>query len=305
MAACDQCLADQWRLPVIGPLSAGLFGGVRRRNISTPINNSYALIFDEEFNGSSFDNSKWAVLNGQTLNNVTVSSANATVANSVASIALTGNTSSQTGAFITTNGQVSFSASNGPVYIEGRCKMPQTPGEGLWPAFWLNDAGTFPEIDIFEWLGVHASSQFQTYHNPNDSAAPPTGTDGYGFDQQSSPGLGDLSAAYHVYGLLWTTSAITWYIDGIQTYQVVNGATLSGPWSSTAATVNITGGPQMINLQIGANGFGGQGNTIDANTVLPAVFKIDYVHVYQQGGTAVAPQVGYGGPGDAVGSGNN
>ncbi len=273
-------------------------------SVYTPVDSTYSLVFDEEFNGTSFDSSKWSVLDSQTLNNVVVKTANAAVANGVCSLTLAGNTSSQTGAFITTNGHASFSASGGAVYIEARCKMPTSPAEGLWPAFWMNNNGNFPEIDVFEWLGVHNASQFQTYHNPNDGSAPPTGTTGYGFDQQSSPGIGDLSQAYHVYGVLWTTSAITWFIDGVQTYQLTNGQSISGYWSGGAATVNITGGPQMINLQIGANGFGGQNNTIDSSTVLPAVFKIDYVHVYQVGGTAVTPQTGYGGPGDTVGSGN-
>jgi hypothetical protein len=46
------------------------------------------------------------------------------------------------------------------------------------------------------------------------------------------------------------------------------------------------------------------GEVPDSYTRFPSRLVVDYVHVYQQGGTPMTPASGYGGPGDALGSGN-
>ena len=53
---------------------------------------------------------------------------------------------------------------------------------------------------------------------------------------------------------------------------------------------------------------GGASGMPDSTTMLPANFYVDYVHVYQRSGgpnASVTPQANYGGPGDALGSGNS
>ncbi len=95
---------------------------------------------------------------------------------------------------------------------------------------------------------------------------------------------------WHIYGVLWTPTAITYYYDGVQVGQV------------TSSTTTISSYPMSIILN----------QAIDASSVggpqrYPSDMMIDYVHAYSNdsGATAVTPQTNYAGPGDdatAVGS---
>jgi Glycosyl hydrolases family 16 len=102
-------------------------------------------------------------------------------------------------------------------YFEARMKwQPQT---GAWPAFWLipveaaldRSVGETGEIDIFEGQGSEPLTFFGTIHrwlgtremessSPHNHFALPANTD---------------FAVYHTYGLLWTSSRMTWYFDGV------------------------------------------------------------------------------------------
>jgi len=53
-------------------------------------------------------------------------------------------------------------------YAEIRAKVPD--GDGLWPAFWLLNAyyvGTLPEIDIMEIVGENPQTAYHTFHRSN------------------------------------------------------------------------------------------------------------------------------------------
>jgi hypothetical protein len=90
-----------------------------------------------------------------------------------------------------------------------------------------------------------------------------------------------------VWSTWWTASAITFYLDGAQFYQ------------TTASTNQAV---TMWYTLLSATVAGTAGNNPNSNTVLPAYYFVDYVHVYATTGTSIAPQANYGGPGDAVGS---
>ena len=92
--------------------------------------------------------------------------------------------------------------------FEARIKVPYE--QGIWPAFWMEGANynsvglpAAGEIDIIEINGHDGSHLADGFaHAPhlvyNAHSNLPT----------------PLSAGYHVYGVEWTRSGITWMIDG-------------------------------------------------------------------------------------------
>jgi len=165
-----------------------------------------------------------------------------------------------TSARLKTLGKFSFTYGK----VEARMKMPL--GQGYWPAFWLLGEN-FPtagwpvcgEIDIMEHISnsdqVHA-----TAHWDND-----------GHRGQGNTKYCDVTK-YHVYTVEWSEYAITWYIDGVQYYQLIIYKGRDG----TEEFHN----PFFIILNMAVGG-GWPGNP-DESTVFPDTTFIDWVRVYQQ-----------------------
>ncbi|MFJ4667048.1 glycoside hydrolase family 16 protein [Kitasatospora purpeofusca] len=87
---------------------------------------------------------------------------------------------------------------------------------GMFPAFWLLPAGTrggLPELDIAEFINT------DQYADLNLHAQAPDGTN---IDAHYSHGPVDFSSGYHVFGLDWEPDAVTWYVDGVQVFQVTD-----------------------------------------------------------------------------------
>jgi hypothetical protein len=252
-------------------------------SVYTPItgDSSYKLTFDEEFNGTAIDKSKWQVTfdgnpdhtyptygNAQFWN-----STNLKVAYGMADLAVTKCATGYCTAAVTSTHLQTYG------YFEARVKMPPN-AKGIGAGFWMDAQGwQFPEIDISEWLGVTPTSDYTTWHY----AYPSDGTNTTGISKKVS--LGDPTL-WHVVGVLWNPGTITWYYDGVQVFQTstnVNSTNAIAQWMLLTATVG-----------------GFNGNTVDSTTVFPAHMYVDYVHAYSNSPTAIAvpPQAGYGGPGD-------
>ncbi|NBV90094.1 MAG: glycosyl hydrolase family protein, partial [Actinobacteria bacterium] len=116
---------------------------------------------------------------------------------------------------ITSYGKVNFTYG----YLEARIKNPS--GGGSWPAFWMlgQDIATRPwplcgEIDIMEGEGNAPYTNWGTAHWANTNQ----------WDHIQGPGQNTttlpvkLSDDYHTYGILWTATSLTWYIDGVARY---------------------------------------------------------------------------------------
>jgi hypothetical protein len=162
---------------------------------------TWTLVFDDEFNGTSLDTSKWGALNGDHMNNVTTYASNVAVSGGNLILTLA---SSSSGAAVCSGPDCG--AGSGayllPVgsYAEARILFP---GNGStiynWPAWWASgpswpDAG---ENDIAEGLGTLTVN----YHSP-------TGAHNHG----TIPGV--WSNAFHVYGLYRKASSSDVYYDG-------------------------------------------------------------------------------------------
>jgi beta-glucanase (GH16 family) len=153
--------------------------------------------------------------------------------------------------------------------IEARISMPSF--QGVWPAFWmLGDNITsvgWPacgEIDIMEHVntgGQVVGTMHWRDHNNNYA--------NYGGSTNTT------ITSFHTYTIEWNSSEIKWFVDGVQ-YHVAN--ILNGINGTSEFHNNFF---IILNMAIGGNW---PGFTID-NSAFPATMRIDWVRVYQSGGT--------------------
>lgn len=246
-------------------------GSVSSQSAVVPLSTppaGFALSFDDEFSGTTLDTSKWIAAWpwGNGLNNTYPNDeavpGNITVSNGSGHFALTqGGTPSgapYASAVASTSGK--FSQQTG--YWESRLKLPAN-SHGIWPAFWLvaTDGTWPPEIDIMEWLGNTPNENDMTVH--------------WGSNNQTAEGIyrgADLSADFHIYGFLWTSSDLTFYMDGVKQFSTTQG---------------IPTKPLQIIMNNSTGGW--NNNVVDGSTVFPAVMEVDYVRVFTSNGTVVIP----------------
>ena len=234
------------------------------------------MIFDEEFNGTKLNLSKWyrcyyyadekqGCSFGPPLEKEWYQIANVTISGGY--LQLTAKKQQVVPKYPYTSGVISTGGSpTSPPsfafqygYMEMRAKFP--PGAGMWPAFWLipADRSWPPEIDAMEWQGGTPKIDYATFH----------WTDSNGKHQSDGTAYNtgiDLSAGYHTYGLDWQANYITWYLDGVPIKTFVNAAVI--PQKPMYIIVNLA--------------VGGWISFPNKHTPFPAVMSVDYVRVWNQ-----------------------
>jgi hypothetical protein len=158
-----------------------------------------------------------------------------------------------------------------------RAKLPYS--QAMWPAFWMLGANsksfdlyggdvTWPgcgEADIMEMIGglADGSGDYTTHgplHYLNAAGRNPAPS----FALRTPARLAD---AFHVYELVWTPHSFTWKLDGL-----AFGTKLIDPDMEEFAKPMFI----LLNLAVG----GAWGGWVDASTVFPQTFVVDYVRVY-------------------------
>jgi beta-glucanase (GH16 family) len=159
----------------------------------------------------------------------------------------------------TLNTQGSFSQTYG--YFEMRAELP-AGGQGLWPAFWLLPENNSwpPEIDVFEQVDSPTSNIVTTVHDV-------TGNSGTSFN------IGDTSAGFHTYGVLWTSQAITFYVDGQKMFSTPTPADYNQPMY------------MLMDLAVGGTW---PGSPNSSTNWAKANLNVDYVRAYSLSNTAMA-----------------
>jgi Glycosyl hydrolases family 16 len=212
------------------------------------------MVLDDEFNTGSLNTSLWAptwFANGSVSNNTTMVSSDVSVGANGLALQLN---SPSSGGLVSSNpsdgqpGHTGFQIAptpTQPVFVEFKATLPAAPTGVVanWPALWL-DGQTWPEdgeIDVMEGLGGMAA-----YHIHYGSGSG-TAQGGYA---NSSPGT-------HTYGVLWTTTGVTFLYDGA----VVGTA-------NEAMT-----SPMYLVME---NSYGGSGDP----TALPSTMDVRYVKVW-------------------------
>ena len=252
---------------------------------------NWQLVWEDDFNGSSLDQSKW-------VHDIGTGSQygmwgwgngelqyyqpqNTTLNNGIAKIEVKEEpngiidswsaTSYFSSSKITTKGLFNFRYGK----VEARIKT--IDGQGFWPAFWmLPSNGSWPcdgEIDIMEQWG-------NDYLTNSTSGAAHLGTCPYSqsthFYETSSSYISSGSYAddFHTYSVIWKEDTITWYVDEIELFSLNPSSYWSIP-SQSAWPFNANEWYIMINLAITQAG-------PNSNTVFPNQMEIDYVRVYQE-----------------------
>jgi len=150
-------------------------------------------------------------------------------------------------------------------YFEVRAKFP--PGEGTWPAFWLDSlvpsTSSDPSLEVD---GIEYYGQFPTeFHStvtlwPHDKSQKQTST-----ATISKVASGSLTSDFHVYGIDVEPDRTHFYLDGVET------------WSTPTPTEHRHGLMILINLGLG-------GGWPIANTPSPSYMYVDYVRAYKKAG---------------------
>lgn len=256
------------------------------------VKTTYEMIWNDEFNGTELDLTKWkfdigtgAAYNlwgwgNNELQYYTNSTNNIFVKDGALTIRAikedkrdtNGYTANYTSAKITTQNNLNFTYG----YTEAKIKVPA--GKGTWAAYWMmpdkSVYGDWPnsgEIDIMEHVGydygnIHANTHTKA-HNGG-------GHNGLG----GSKVLTDITSEYITYGVEWLPDKLNFYING-ECYYTYIPANWSGTGGITRAVWPFDQDFYLIlNLAIGGQWGGSQG--IDPD-ITPADMIVDYVRVYQ------------------------
>jgi beta-glucanase (GH16 family) len=142
-------------------------------------------------------------------------------------------------------------------YFEIRARLPG--GAGLWPAFWLLTPGAWPpEIDAMEARG--APGYAVHVHWSEGGARRSSGCD--------IP-LADGTAAFHDFGVLWTSEAVAFYLD-----------------RAPVAWIRAKPGFDRPMYMLANLAVGGWAGAPDATTPFPATFAIDRITAWTLAGAA-------------------
>lgn len=170
--------------------------------------------------------------------------------------------------------------------VDFRAKLPV--GNGLWPALWMlpndNVYGSWAssgEIDVMEARGRLPQNVSGTIHFggewPNNTYI---GKD-YSFADGSS-----IDSDFHVYSVVWEKEDIKWYVDGTCFQKLTYDQWYSAATSENAYAPFDQDFYLIMNLAVGG---WFDNNNLPEDSDLPADMQVDYVRVYSNTGAATDP----------------
>lgn len=238
----------------------------------------YKLVWSDEFNGSSLDESVWTIQTGgagwgnQEAQYYTGRSENLRVEDG--NLVLEARkeqyeNNAYTSARVMSKDKKTFTYGK----LEARISLPS--GGGLWPAFWmLGNRGGWPqcgEIDIMEYVGNVPNRVLGTLHSTKDRSGSKSSRAYWGENIEEN---------YHIYGVEWTKEetmgrdVIRFYVDdNVYSEQIEQVIDDNDYWPFNKPQYFI------INLAVGGT-LGGDIN--DAIFDTPRLMKVDWVRVYQR-----------------------
>jgi len=242
----------------------------------------YSLAWSDEFAGSALDsaswehqigNGSWGWGNGEseyyTASNDAVTDGN---------LVITAKKETMGGqAYTSTRIRTYQKVSTTYGYIEAKIKLP--PVQGMWPAFWMLPENSYQgvgwpgagEIDIMENRGRVANVTSGALHYASD------GTGNTHTYKTAETSVGSISE-WHVYALLWTEEAITWFVDGSAFLTVGRSTWNSGYGTGDSAPFNA---PFHLILNLAIGGQFDNWN-LPPSDFEEATMSVDYVRIYAQ-----------------------
>ena len=259
-----------------------------------PLTGTYAMVWSDDFNGTTLNTANWAYDNNVHVNGEAEQYASNNVTVSGGVLKLTAKKEVNNG-YQFTSGRIFTKGLKNWKYGKFVARMMLPVGEGYWPAFWMMgediDTVGWPgtgETDIMENIG-YANWVSGALHGPGYWGAGSIG------GQHIMPNGGTI-AAWHDYSVEWDPTFIKWYIDGTLMRTV------------TRADVNANGSEWtydnnkfiLLNLALGGeypagyNGctgsplpagcpfFGIKQATVDNIVAGQGVVQVDYVQAWQK-----------------------
>ncbi|MBQ6826332.1 MAG: family 16 glycosylhydrolase [Clostridia bacterium] len=261
------------------------------------------LVFEDEFNTSSLDSTKWDFTDymvGYGVDTVKTSDVQSIAADEDGNgyLHLT-SYKAEDGSYKATK---SISTGNKLTFIHGyveiRAKVPTV--QGAWPSFWLksntknanlgwnSDALYNTEVDVIEVMGGNeVKSEMHKWYTDKEAGVT---TD----IRYSESTLGKLNYNtyeltdndWHTYGMLWTEDSIIMYVDGVKIqeysltvdYELLNGLGMDG---FNTEPLCITFNNYLFTPEYFGEGSWAEDYVLDPNTFTESVYDIDYVRLYQ------------------------
>lgn len=242
----------------------------------------YKLVWSDEFDSTALDQTKWSYETGgggwgnNELEYYTNSTGNCNVQNGYLTITAQKQSLSgynYTSARIKTQDKFFFEFGK----VEARIKLPY--GKGMWPAFWMlgeniSSVGwpSCGENDILEMIG--GSGTGSTGNAVSDSTVYGTLHWSQNGSEASSGGKYSLSSGkfaddFHLFGVIWTSKLVQFYVDNTVYYQVDITPTALNAFRNNFFII--------LNLAVGGTWPGNPDNS----TVFPQTMQVDYVRLYQ------------------------
>lgn len=249
------------------------------------LENSYELVWNDEFDGNAIDETKWSYDLGDGCDigicgwgnneleyytnrteNAYISDGNLVIkARKETPLYL--NQHAYTSARLVTRNKGDFRFGR----VDVKARLPV--GQGLWPAIWMLPTdyvyGGWPrsgEIDIMEYIGSEPDRVFGTIHYGHDYWRYTT----EGYTKEEGP---NFSEDFHVFTLLWNEDCIMMLVDGQK---------VSGPHSRSTTLPTTWPFDQdfhlLLNVAVGGNLPGNP----NASTQFPQTMEVDYVRVYSE-----------------------
>lgn len=243
--------------------------------LATSTSDQWRLVWSDEFNGTSLDESKWVYevqkpywLNNELQNYTDRRPENVRVANG--NLIIEARKDNFGGEYssgrIKTQGKVSWTYGR----VEARIQVPS--GFGTWPAFWMmpdNQSRGWPacgEIDIMEHVGYDPNVIHATLHSAKYNWS-------IGNQRTATTHVEGAVSGFHVYAMEWYPDRIDMFVDGVKYFSAANdnGGPDSWPYNSNFHLI--------LNLAVGGTWGGAMG--VDPN-IWPKQMLVDYVRVYQK-----------------------
>ena len=256
----------------------------------------YTLVWNDEFNGTTLDISKWVSDRSCTYWNL-IASNTYLDGNSNVVFRATNDSNGINGGYIASGcdpiGTYKYAFTYG--YIELRAKAPDTNQiDGIGWDMWLSGSTQWPpEIDITEsgsgpyntYSGINCLNMTRHCCADNDSTCDGT-NEGSGSNCSSARAKGkinvyikdidsnpvNLGKDFHIYGCEWTPTYVSWLLDGVEVNRVTTG---------------IPKTPMYIIAGIAPGSVG----NINSNTPFPSYMYLDYVRIYQKSTTPTLSKI--------------
>jgi beta-glucanase (GH16 family) len=251
-------------------------------NTSPETRSSMTLIWQEEFNGTSIDATKWTFETGNGTNgwgnneleyyrkeNASIVEGNLMIEARAEAFGGKNYTSTR----MITKGKFDFKYGR----VDVRAALPE--GKGVWPAIWMLGANFsepgvgWPkcgEIDIMEKIGggIEEKKIYGTPHWFAENNAPGQQNVNFGGSFTAST-EGIFNDKFHVFSIVWNETYIIWYVDDVEFHRI--DITPSG-LSEFHEDFFL-----LLNVAVGGNWPGSP----DSSTKFPQRMFVDYIRVFQ------------------------